>query len=123
MEPCVEVRVIVTFLRMETPPTFPARPLPEDVSVARVEQPTVAFYRFLYDTVGADYLWWLRRSLADADLARLLADPRIGIYVLTRADQPIGFFELDSRRQSAPGWAAPSCAARSTQRGRSGRAG
>jgi GNAT superfamily N-acetyltransferase len=97
MEPCAQVQVIVTFLRMETPPTFIGPALPADVSVARVDRPTVPFYRFLYDTVGADYLWWLRRSMADADLAALLADPRIAIHVLYRADQPIGFFELDAR--------------------------
>jgi hypothetical protein len=53
-------------------------------------------YRFLYNTVGAPYLWWLRRAMADRQLAALLDDSRVGIYVLHVDDKPAGFYELDS---------------------------
>ncbi len=57
----------------------------------------MAFYRFLYDTVGADYCWWLRRTMPDPELAALLRHPRVGIHVLYAGGEPAGFFELDAR--------------------------
>ena len=95
---CVDIRV--TFLRMESPPTLPPRPLPAGATVARVQSPSVAFYRYLYNTVGEAHLWWLRRVTADAELAALLGDPRLSIHVLYHAGAPAGFYELD--RRTAP---------------------
>jgi GNAT superfamily N-acetyltransferase len=97
MEPVVRVAVMVTFLRMEVPPTAPAPSLPAGTALVRVHRPTVPLYRFLYDTVGADYVWWLRRTMPDRDLAALLADRRVSIHVLYEDGQPAGFFELDGR--------------------------
>jgi GNAT superfamily N-acetyltransferase len=82
---------------MDMPPTAPRPHLPAEVSLLRVAQPSVPFYRYLYDTVGAPYVWWLRRSLPDSAIAGLLADPAVALYVLYRGGEPIGFFELDGR--------------------------
>ncbi len=57
----------------------------------------VAFYRYLYNTVGADYVWWLRRTMSDDELAALLRDPLVSIHVLYCGGEPAGFFELDAR--------------------------
>ena len=62
MEPVVRVGVTVTFLRMDRPPAEAAPGLPTGWQVVRAETPTVAFYRYLYNTVGAEYVWWLRRA-------------------------------------------------------------
>jgi GNAT superfamily N-acetyltransferase len=97
MEPVVRVAVTVTFLRMEMPPTGRADPLPATTELVSVRGPSVAFYRFLYDTVGADYVWWLRRTMPDRDLASLLADKHVSLHVLYEDGQPAGFFELDGR--------------------------
>ena len=97
MEPVVRVAVTVTFLRMDRPPAAPAPALPIDHQVVRAAAPTVAFYRFLYNTVGADYVWWLRRAMADEELAALLRDPLVSIHVLYAGGEPAGFFELDAR--------------------------
>ena len=97
MEPVIRVAVTVTFLRMELPSTTPAPSLPASTSLVRVRRPSVAFYRFLYDTVGADYVWWLRRTMPDRELAALLADKHVSIHVLYEDGQPAGFFELDGR--------------------------
>src|SRR5690606_18328151 len=43
------------------------------------------------------YLWWLRRTLPDRDLAALLAAPDVSIHVLYRGGAPAGFYELDRR--------------------------
>jgi len=97
MEPVARVTVTVTFLRMDRPRAVPSPGLPPDHQVVRVERPTVAFYRYLYDTVGADYVWWLRRTMSDDELAALLRDPVVSIHVLYNGGQPAGFFELDGR--------------------------
>ncbi|OJW25438.1 MAG: GNAT family N-acetyltransferase [Rhodospirillales bacterium 69-11] len=97
MEPVVRVAVTVTFLRMDRPPAEAAPVLPPGYTVVRLAAPTVGFYRYLYDTVGGDYVWWLRRTMPDAELAALLADPAISIHVLYANGEPAGFFELDAR--------------------------
>lgn len=97
MEPTTRVAVSVTFLRMDRAPTEPAPALPEGARIVRVDACTVAFYRYLYDTVGGPYVWWLRRAMPDDKLAHLLADPLVSIHVLYAGGQPQGFFELDGR--------------------------
>ncbi len=90
------VAVTVTFLRMDhCPPPGPA--LPPDTSLVRVPRCTVPFYRYLYDTVGAAHVWWLRRTLSLATLEAILRDPGITIHVLYRNNEPAGFFEIDAR--------------------------
>jgi hypothetical protein len=100
METVVQVGVTVTFLRMDRPPAEAAPTLPTSCQVVRVESPSVPFYRFLYNTVGADYVWWLRRTMPDAELAMLLRDPMLSIHVLYSGGEPAGFFELDARAWS-----------------------
>lgn len=92
----VRVGVIVTFLRMDAPPAERAPALPADYQVVPALQCTVGFYRYLYNTVGNDYVWWLRRTMPDQHLARLLRDNRISIHVLYRNGEPAGFYELDA---------------------------
>ncbi len=91
------IAVTVTFLRQDQRPVFGATGLPEDTRLSLVQKPTVAFYRFLYNTVGADYVWWLRRTVPDRELGDLLATPGIWLHVLYRGEETLGFFELDSR--------------------------
>jgi GNAT superfamily N-acetyltransferase len=97
MEPVVRVGVTVTFLRMDAPPPSLTPALPPGVTLVRAASCSVPFYRYLYDTVGADYVWWLRRTLSDAELGALLRDPRISIHTLYQGGEPAGFFELDQR--------------------------
>lgn len=96
MQPSTRVAVTVTFLRMDVRPP-PGPELPGDTSLVRPRRCTVPFYRYLYDTVGAPYLWWLRRTLSDTALDALLAAPDVSIHVLYRDGAPAGFFELDRR--------------------------
>jgi GNAT superfamily N-acetyltransferase len=94
----VTAAVHVTFLRMDAPPDGPARPLPRGAVVVRVRpRCTVPFYRFLYNTVGQDYLWWLRRAAPDAEIAAILSHPGVSVHVLYVGGQPAGFYELDRR--------------------------
>lgn len=91
------VRVEVTFLRMDRPPAdLPGALLP-DMQVVAVPGCSVPFYRYLYDTVGRDYCWWLRRTVPDSKIAALLRDPATSIHVLYRGGEPAGFYELERR--------------------------
>lgn len=95
MQPATRVAGPVTFLRMDTRTPAP-RPLPADTSLAQLAGCSVPFYRYLYGTVGGPYLWWLRRSLRDAELAAILRNPSVSVHVLYRGGEPAGFFELDT---------------------------
>ena len=91
------VAVTVTFMRMDHPPLTARPPSPAAFDTPRLSAPTVAFYRYLYNTVGADYVWWLRRAMSDRDLLALLRDPGVSIHVAYLDGEPAGFFELDAR--------------------------
>ncbi len=91
--------VTVTFMRMDRPPSAPAPALPARSSLIKVNRCTVPFYRYLYDTVGGPYLWWLRRATPNDSIAALLAAPQVSIHVLYMDGEPAGFFELDGRSE------------------------
>ncbi len=94
-EPVQRVAVRVTFLRMERRPLDPPPPLPPSAEIMRRPLCSVAEFRALYDAVGAEHLWWLRRTLNDAELAAHLAKPGIVVHVLHRDGRPVGFHELE----------------------------
>ncbi len=96
-EAVIRVAVDVTFLRMNAPPDAPAPPFQKGAQVVRLARCSVPFYRFLYDTVGRDYVWWLRRTVPDEELAALLSRPEVSIHVLYQGGEPTGFYELERR--------------------------
>lgn len=69
----------------------------DDLAVLQAKKPTVAFYRFLYNTVGQPYNWHSRGRLPDAELAALIQDPRNEVHVLYAGGTPAGFAELVQR--------------------------
>jgi GNAT superfamily N-acetyltransferase len=97
VEPAIRVAVEVTFLRMAQPPVNPPPALPADARVVAVAACTVPFYRYLYNTVGQDYVWWLRRTAPDSEIAAALADPAVTVHVLYQGGAPAGFYELERR--------------------------
>jgi GNAT superfamily N-acetyltransferase len=97
MGPVTRVGVTVTFLRMDQAPQAQAPVLAPGLQVIRAQAPSVPFYRYLYNTVGADYLWWLRRTTPDEELAAMLRDKAVTIHTLYAKGEPAGFFELDGR--------------------------
>jgi GNAT superfamily N-acetyltransferase len=91
------MQVKTTYVQMFAP-TQRIVPAPrEGLAVVHAKKPTVAYYWFLHDTVGRDYEWTGRKKLSDAELATLLNDPRIEVYVLMAEGVPAGFAELDRR--------------------------
>lgn len=66
-------------------------------ALMRVHNAPLHFYRYLYETVGRDYMWVNRRQLDDEALSTIIHDANVEIYVLYRDGAPIGFAELDFR--------------------------
>ncbi len=95
-----KVACTITFLEMrEAPRTHVAMPLAgPGLALLKVEEPTVSFYRYLYNTVGEEWLWFERRLMSDERLAQIIHDPKVEVWVLYRGGQPAGYAELDFRQ-------------------------
>ncbi len=94
------LRVTITYLQMVRQPTgSPKRPPLSELAVFRVKQPSLPFYRFLYNEVGHPWLWYERRAMADADLQDILCHQKVHVYVLYRGGEPAGYVELDYRQE------------------------
>lgn len=94
--------VTVTQLEIAARPTRPAAhaPMaPYPLSLMRAHEPTVSFYRYLYDTVGEPWLWYERRKLDEKALSAVICDEQLEIFVLSIGGVPAGFAELDTRRE------------------------
>ena len=53
MAPATKVKI--TYLQMFARPEWSVPPPREGLAIIHAKKPTVAYYRFLYDTVGRDY--------------------------------------------------------------------
>ncbi len=95
-----KVESIVTYLEMREAPTSPTPTLPaEKIAIMRAENPSLSFYRYLYNTIGERWLWWERRVMDDDALRDIIRDPKIEVYVLYVRGVPAGYAELDCRKR------------------------
>lgn len=88
--------VTITFLEMEDRPiraTLAPPAVPH--AIFRAENPTISFYRYLYDTVGRDWAWTDRKKLTDEELGKIIGSATTEIYVLYVKGVPAGFAELN----------------------------
>ena len=93
-----KISSVITYLEMTSRPVSPtpARPAVK-MALMRAEKPTVSFYRYLYNSIGQDWLWWERRGLSDQDLTAIIHNDLVEIYILYVAGVPAGYGELDRR--------------------------
>jgi GNAT superfamily N-acetyltransferase len=92
------MRTTVTYLEMTAKPARRQRPHPhEKLALMRAENCTLSFYRYLYNNVGQDWLWWFRRAMDDATLDAIIKDPAVEIYVPYVSGVPAGYVELNRR--------------------------
>lgn len=94
--------VTITYLQMlERPARGPAQPprLTEKIALMRAERPTVGFYRYLYNAVGAPWLWYERNQFSDEEIAAIIQDERVDVCVLYYGGTPAGYAELDFRQE------------------------
>ena len=89
--------ITTTYLEMFSNPRRQILPPVDDVVVRHVVQPSVEFYRAIYDAVGGRWNWTSRKRLSDAALAEILGDPRVEIHELLVNGVQAGFAELDGR--------------------------
>jgi GNAT superfamily N-acetyltransferase len=89
------IDVTVYYLEMLTPSERTVPAPRGGLTVLHVQQPSVPYYRFLYDAVGKDYNWLSRRKLSDDELASVIQDPLNEVHVLYVDGSPAGFAELD----------------------------
>lgn len=91
-----KIPVDVTYLQMFAPPAYGPPAPPASVQVMHADQPTAAFYRFLYGTVGKPWQWYERLKLNDAELVAVVQSPSVEIQVLYAAGVPAGYVEMVS---------------------------
>jgi ribosomal protein S18 acetylase RimI-like enzyme len=92
-----KLEVITTYLEMRAAPRRPNTAPPPGTALLRLDAPSVAFYRFLYDTVGTPWLWYERRLMTDEALAAVIGDRMVDVYGLFVGGEPAGYAELDRR--------------------------
>ncbi len=93
------IEVTITYLEQSVRPNLPRPPAPtRKTALMRVEHPPVHFYRYLYDLVGAPWNWISRRNMNDQELAALIHDPEVYLYVLYVDGAPAGMAEIDARK-------------------------
>lgn len=97
-----KLATVVTHLEMRAPATLRPCVTPDGVTLKRFSAPDVAWYRDLYNRVGAqDWLWFSRLKLSDKAMAAVICDPQVAVYALMRDGQAEGLLELDFRQSGA----------------------
>lgn len=95
--------VTVIYLEMTRGPAADAPnppPLVPKLALMKLDRPTTAFYRYLYDGVGRAWHWVERYHMSDAALGQIINDPRVEIWVPYVGGVPAGYIELDRRDET-----------------------
>jgi GNAT superfamily N-acetyltransferase len=71
-----------------------------NIDIKRDFDVTVESYRKLYNEIGEQWLWGDRRKLSDGDLAAIIYDPKVEVYLLVVDGETAGYLELDFRSEN-----------------------
>jgi GNAT superfamily N-acetyltransferase len=95
--PAGKLAAIVTSLEMFARP--PARPerSDNDFLLEQVIRPDLAWFRELFRRVGEKWIWVSRLRMSDTDLAAIIRDPSVEVFVLRSGAAEAGLLELDFR--------------------------
>lgn len=90
----------ITYLEMTVRSSI-AVPTPSGLRLAvlRASDMPLHFYRYLYEQVGRDHNWMMRRLQSDAEVTAAIHADTAEIHVLYADGSPAGFFELDLRNR------------------------
>jgi GNAT superfamily N-acetyltransferase len=92
--PTGKVAAVVTHLEMTTRPA--PRPDPRGAwTLRKVTHPSTSWFRDLYLRVGAEWMWYGRIKMSDADLAAKIQSPEVDVYALVHKGHDEGLLELD----------------------------
>lgn len=92
-----KIAAVVTYLEMRSRPERGSIASPEGVSVRRVPQPDLNWYRDLFRRVGQDWLWFSRLRMSDEELKATIQDERVDVFVLSHQGEDKGLLEIDRR--------------------------
>jgi GNAT superfamily N-acetyltransferase len=95
--PAGKIAAVVTSLEMFQRPPPRAERHDLALTLERVAEPELAWFRNLFRTVGENWLWFSRLAMADGELAAIVHDPRVEVYVLKAGGAEAGLLELDFR--------------------------
>lgn len=95
-----QIPVKTYFLEMTERPDLEEIVFNDNFLILRAEKPTIAFYKFLFISLGNEWGWTSRLIMTDNDLKKDIDDPLLEIYVLYHKGVPAGYFELDKRKKS-----------------------
>ena len=94
--PIGRVRTTITWLEIMERPSGPVLQAPvAGTEIVRALEAPVHFYRYLYGTVGAPWLWTRRRLMDDEELAQIVHAAATDLRVLWVHGVPAGYIELD----------------------------
>lgn len=100
--PTRTVSVTTTYLHLPSRDQFrPAFVADPDLRVLEMQEPSVAFYRFLYAVVGHDFVWIDRLLWTDAQYLEYLSRPTTTVLVLYVRGVPVGYIDLDASEGAA----------------------
>jgi len=98
--PAGKIAAVVTHLEMTARPA--PRPDPPGAwSLRKVEHPGTDWFRDLYLRVGAEWMWYGRIRMSDADLAAKIQSSGVAEYALVHDGRDEGLVELDFREAGA----------------------
>lgn len=95
--PAGKLANVVTCLEMLQKPELRAEPIAPSCTLRHVVNPALSWYRALFKAVGEPFLWFSRLSLSDEELARIVENPKVEVYVVLDGAEEAGMLELDFR--------------------------
>jgi Acetyltransferases len=75
----------------------------DGIKLMCMETPDVAFYRFLYTSVGQQWRWRERLNQSDEEIEALLLAQGTSVHVLYVNGAPAGYIELVQRKEGSTG--------------------
>jgi len=92
----ITIEIITTSLEMRN---RPQRVIDDDrLTIQQAKVPNPSLNRFLYATVGADWLWHERLSWTYDQWRKLVEHPNYQTWIAYYEGSPAGYFELESRK-------------------------
>jgi GNAT superfamily N-acetyltransferase len=92
-----DTNLVTTYLHMtdrnQFRPSY-VEPRGQSILIMQMQQTDIAFYRFLYNTVGEQWRWRDRRLMSDEELLAALSCPGCSVHVLYVDGIPAGYVEL-----------------------------
>lgn len=94
--PAGKLAMVVTHLEMRTKPALRDVSPPDGIAL-RAVAPDLNWYRDIFRRVGQDWLWYGRLKLSDIELGKIINDPNVALYTLTKGGTDHALLELDFR--------------------------